>query len=104
MHCLHIESIYKHDFALKEDRMISVGTSAKREFAVHYKTTRMNDLDIFYRDADPQDAAVILLLHGFPTAFKDTGLEMGMQRQRFSRVVWPDWAGVRRRPPLRAHR
>jgi pimeloyl-ACP methyl ester carboxylesterase len=43
-------------------------TSARREFAVHYRTARINDLDIFYRDAGPQDAPAILLLHGFPTS------------------------------------
>jgi pimeloyl-ACP methyl ester carboxylesterase len=35
---------------------------------IHYKTARINDLDIFYREAGPQDAPVILLLHGFPTS------------------------------------
>ena len=47
---------------------VSTATSAKREFAVHYRTARINDLDIFYRDAGPQDAPAILLLHGFPTS------------------------------------
>ena len=42
--------------------------SARREFAVHYRTARINDLDIFYRDAGPQAAPAILLLHGFPTS------------------------------------
>ena len=46
----------------------STDTFARREFAVHYRTTRINDLDIFYRDAGPQDAPAILLLHGFPTS------------------------------------
>jgi pimeloyl-ACP methyl ester carboxylesterase len=48
--------------------MTSVGTAAKKQSAVHYKTARINDLDIFYRDAGPQDAPAILLLHGFPTS------------------------------------
>src|SRR5271154_6282459 len=48
--------------------MTSVGTVAQKEFAVHYNTARINDLDIFYREAGPQDAPVILLLHGFPTS------------------------------------
>ncbi|HEY2121702.1 MAG TPA: alpha/beta fold hydrolase [Candidatus Acidoferrum sp.] len=48
--------------------MASVGTSPKKQNAVHSKTARINDLDIFYRDAGPQDAPVILLLHGFPTS------------------------------------
>jgi pimeloyl-ACP methyl ester carboxylesterase len=48
--------------------MTSVGTSPKKQNAIHYKTARINDLDIFYRDAGPVDAPVILLLHGFPTS------------------------------------
>jgi pimeloyl-ACP methyl ester carboxylesterase len=48
--------------------MASVGTSPKKQFAVHHKTTRINDLDIFYREAGAQDAPAILLLHGFPTS------------------------------------
>jgi len=35
---------------------------------MHYKTVRVKDLDIFYREAGPQNAPVLLLLHGFPTS------------------------------------
>jgi len=48
--------------------MTTAGTAPRKESAVHYKTARIDDLDIFYRDAGPQDAPVILLLHGFPTS------------------------------------
>jgi pimeloyl-ACP methyl ester carboxylesterase len=48
--------------------MVSVGASPKKQNTVHYKTARINDLDAFYREAGPQDAPVILLLHGFPTS------------------------------------
>jgi len=48
--------------------MTSVSSSAKTQFPVHYKTARVNDLDIFYREAGPQNAPTILLLHGFPTS------------------------------------
>jgi pimeloyl-ACP methyl ester carboxylesterase len=48
--------------------MTSVGTSPAKESPVHYKTARVNDLDIFYREAGSQNAPVILLLHGFPTS------------------------------------
>lgn len=49
--------------------MKAVGTpSAEKQLAVHYRTARVNDLDIFYREAGPQDAPVVLLLHGFPTS------------------------------------
>src|SRR5271168_1392361 len=48
--------------------MTSIGTVPAKQSSVHYKTARIDDLDIFYRDAGPQDAPVILLLHGFPTS------------------------------------
>jgi pimeloyl-ACP methyl ester carboxylesterase len=48
--------------------MTSAGTSTGNHFAVHHKTARVNDLDVFYREAGPQNAPVILLLHGFPTS------------------------------------
>ncbi|MEQ9617709.1 MAG: alpha/beta hydrolase [Deltaproteobacteria bacterium] len=33
-----------------------------------YKTVKIDDLDIFYREAGPRDAPTIILLHGFPTS------------------------------------
>ena len=33
-----------------------------------YRTVKINDLDIFYREAGPKNAPTILLLHGFPTS------------------------------------
>jgi pimeloyl-ACP methyl ester carboxylesterase len=35
---------------------------------MHYKTAKVMDLDIFYREAGPKDAPMLLLLHGFPTS------------------------------------
>jgi len=48
--------------------MTSAGTATQKQPVVHYKTARINDLDIFYREAGPHDAPVLLLLHGFPTS------------------------------------
>ena len=36
--------------------------------AVYHKTTKIDGLDIFYREAGPKDAPTVLLLHGFPTS------------------------------------
>ncbi len=33
-----------------------------------YKTQRVNDVDVFYREAGDRNAPVVLLLHGFPTS------------------------------------
>ncbi|WP_343123413.1 alpha/beta hydrolase [Haloferula sp. BvORR071] len=35
---------------------------------VFYRTAKIDGLDIFYREAGPKDAPVVLLLHGFPTS------------------------------------
>ena len=42
--------------------------SAQHSVPVRYKTVKVGDLDIFYREAGPKDAPAILLLHGFPTS------------------------------------
>jgi pimeloyl-ACP methyl ester carboxylesterase len=36
--------------------------------ATVYRTTRINELSIFYREAGPVDAPVLLLLHGLPSS------------------------------------
>jgi hypothetical protein len=41
---------------------------AAGEGAISYHTARVDDLDIFYREAGPKDAPVVLLLHGFPSS------------------------------------
>jgi len=35
---------------------------------VHYRTTQVGRLSLFYREAGPQDAPTILLLHGLPSS------------------------------------
>ena len=35
---------------------------------IHYRTRQLRDLEMFYREAGPADAPVILLLHGYPTS------------------------------------
>ena len=42
--------------------------SLPKQHPVHYKNIRLNELDIFYREAGQKDAPAILLLHGFPTS------------------------------------
>jgi pimeloyl-ACP methyl ester carboxylesterase len=42
--------------------------SVSNQHPVRYNTIRVNELEVFYREAGPQDGPVILLLHGFPTS------------------------------------
>jgi len=72
--------------------MTSTATSAKKEFAIHYKTIHINDLDVFYRDAGPQGAPAILLLHGFPTSSNMFRNLIPRLASSF-RVIAPDYPG-----------
>src|SRR5215813_9970317 len=47
---------------------IAASPQTSTQSQVHYKTVRVNDVDIFYREAGSQAAPVIMLLHGFPTS------------------------------------
>jgi len=61
-------------------------------YPVHYKTVRIHNQDIFCREAGPQGAPVILLLHGFPTSshmFRNLIPRLAGQ----FRVVAPDYPG-----------
>jgi pimeloyl-ACP methyl ester carboxylesterase len=42
--------------------------SADRTEPVHYRTVAVDGVDVFYREAGPDTAPVVLLLHGFPTS------------------------------------
>lgn len=48
------------------NRMVTSVTGERNQTL--YKTAKVDDLDIFYREAGPRDAPTILLLHGFPTS------------------------------------
>jgi pimeloyl-ACP methyl ester carboxylesterase len=59
---------------------------------IHYRRQVVGDVDVFYREAGPKDAPVILLLHGFPTAghmFRDLIPLLA----RHYRVIAPDLPG-----------
>jgi pimeloyl-ACP methyl ester carboxylesterase len=42
--------------------------SAHRAGPVHYRTAAVGGVNVFYREAGPKDAPVVLLLHGFPSS------------------------------------
>ena len=59
---------------------------------IHYRRQKVGEVDVFYREAGPADAPVLLLLHGFPSAshmFRDL---IPLLADRY-RVIAPDLAG-----------
>jgi pimeloyl-ACP methyl ester carboxylesterase len=63
-----------------------------RSTKVIHKTVRVGDLDIFYREAGPNDAPAILLLHGFPTSSQMFRNLIPLLADGY-RVVAPDYPG-----------
>jgi pimeloyl-ACP methyl ester carboxylesterase len=59
---------------------------------VQYKTVAVDGLNVFYREAGPSDAPVVLLLHGFPTSSHMFRNLMPALADRF-RLIAPDYPG-----------
>src|SRR5215475_6134971 len=57
-----------------------------------YRTSKIEGLDVFYREAGPKDAPVLLLLHGFPTSSLMYQGLMPLLADRYH-LVAPDYPG-----------
>lgn len=65
---------------------------APQSYSVHYTTVALGGLDIFYRQAGPKEAPVILLLHGFP-ASSNMFRNLITRLAGPYRVIAPDYPG-----------
>jgi pimeloyl-ACP methyl ester carboxylesterase len=71
----------------------SMATSARPEFPVtHHRTTTVDGIEMFYREAGPGDAPVVVLLHGFPTSSHMFRNLIPALADRY-RVIAPDYPG-----------
>lgn len=59
---------------------------------VRYRTVSIDGIDLFYREAGPKDAPVVLLLHGFPTSSHMYRNLIPALADRY-RVIAPDYPG-----------
>ncbi len=69
----------------------SVNTAATSS-SVRYRTTTIDGVDVFYREAGASTAPVLLLLHGFPTSSNMYRNLMPRLAKTF-RVIAPDYPG-----------
>src|SRR5436309_9982613 len=58
----------------------------------HHRTVTVDGVGIFYREAGPADAPVVLLLHGFPTSSHMFRNLIPALADRY-RVIAPDYPG-----------
>jgi pimeloyl-ACP methyl ester carboxylesterase len=70
----------------------TVSLSAAPSFSVRYQTVMIDGQEIFYREAGPKDAPVILLLHGFPTSSHMFRNLIPALADKY-RVIAPDYPG-----------
>jgi pimeloyl-ACP methyl ester carboxylesterase len=59
---------------------------------VTYNTVKVDGVDMFYREAGPKDAPVLLLLHGFPTSSQMFRNLIPQLADKY-RVIAPDYPG-----------
>ena len=62
------------------------------QYPTRYRTTRVDNLSIFYREAGPKDAPGLLLLHGFPSSSRMFEPLMARLSNRFH-LIAPDYPG-----------
>jgi pimeloyl-ACP methyl ester carboxylesterase len=60
---------------------------------VSYHTVRIENLDIFYREAGPKNAPVLLLLHGVPTSSRMYQPMLDSSLSAKYRLIAPDFPG-----------
>lgn len=68
-------------------------TSVLSDELVTYHTVRVDDVNIFYREAGPKDAPVILLLHGVPTSSRMYQPLLESSLSARYRLIAPDYPG-----------
>jgi pimeloyl-ACP methyl ester carboxylesterase len=59
---------------------------------VAYRTVKIENVDIFYREAGPKDAPLLILLHGFPTSSHMYRKLIPLLADRYH-VIAPDYPG-----------
>lgn len=72
--------------------LMGLAHAARESGVVHYHTVKIDNVDIFYREAGPADGPVVLLLHGFPTSSHMFRNLIPLLADRYH-VIAPDYPG-----------
>ncbi|MGQ0671699.1 MAG: alpha/beta fold hydrolase [Hyphomicrobium sp.] len=71
---------------------VEVTGAAPQVHVTHYRRTIVDGVGVFYREAGPPDAPVVVLLHGFPTSSRMFRNLIPALSDRY-RVIAPDYPG-----------
>jgi pimeloyl-ACP methyl ester carboxylesterase len=80
------------NFSIAEKSAPANSANGMNSMKVHYKTVKIDNLDIFYRESGPKDAPIVLLLHGFPTSSQMFRNLLPALSDRYH-VIAPDYPG-----------
>lgn len=72
--------------------MTAPSPSVSSTSQIRYLKAKIDGVDIFYREAGPRDAPVLLLLHGFPTSSQMFRNLIPLMAEEY-RVIAPDYPG-----------
>src|SRR5258708_6238870 len=72
---------------------IMTSTNAFSQESVEYRTVKVDNVDIFYRESGPKDGAVLLLLHGFPSSSRMYQPMLESSLAKKYRLIAPDFPG-----------
>ena len=70
----------------------TASAAARAPVTIFYRTASIDGVKVFYREAGPADAPVVLLLHGFPTSSHMFRNLIPLLADRY-RVIAPDYPG-----------
>jgi pimeloyl-ACP methyl ester carboxylesterase len=70
----------------------SAAVAEQASVTVHYRSARIDGVNMFYREAGPADGPVVLLLHGFPTSSHMFRNLIPLLADRYH-VIAPDYPG-----------
>jgi pimeloyl-ACP methyl ester carboxylesterase len=71
---------------------VAQGEARPVEQLTYYRTTQVDGLSIFYREAGPKDAPTLLLLHGLPSSSRMFEPLFARLSDRYH-LVAPDYPG-----------
>lgn len=74
------------------ERRAASSAAATAAAVTYHRTTQIDGVGLFYREAGPADAPVVLLLHGFPTSSHMFRNLIPQLADRY-RVIAPDYPG-----------